>query len=447
MIRPTLQRNPEMSDLETSPAAGLSLNQLLGILWRRKSLVFLCTFAGLAAGIAYGFVVTPLHRGTLTIQPGITTFNAEGNPVREWRIQDIELWFRRGDFNPRLAYTLGEDASKFRPIIFATSIPRGPQSQGGNTITLTTLDPSPERAQRILDGAFEVFNRFASADTMRSNLGLMRARLSAEASKQQARLDQLAAESERVKLQIEAAKADRAATVAQEVVVEQKIDELESLLQTLAVSIEAYESALSTTDVSSDSLARDVDRWKAQSEQLMERRDTLLGQSGDPTALLLVSQAVGDLVRDVGSIRLGLLEHAAQRLVWQDRLQSLRRQENETQSALAEKRFELNQSLPRRLLEYDQKSADLLLRRDYDLEQQRTELTQELRATQSRIQSLSPLEKVGSANATARPVRPRKLRAIVILTGMMFVGSVFLAFTLEYLQRNWAEITRRPHGA
>ena len=440
-------KEPTMSEFSTSPAGGLSLNELLGILWRRKSLVFVCTLAGLAAGIAYGLIVTPLHRATLTIQPGITSFNTEGNPIREWRIQDIELWFRRGDFNPRLAYSMGQDASRFRPVIFATSIPRGPQSQGGNTITLSTLDPSPEQAAKILEGSVDVFNDFASSDTLRSNLGLMRARLQTDGSKHQARLDQLAAEHERIELQIAAAKADRASAVANKSVVEQKIGELEGLLETLALSVEAYEQALSSTNVSSDSLSKDVDRWKAQSDELMKRRDSLLGQTGDPTALLLVSQAVGDLVRDVGAIRLGLLEHAAQRLVWQDRLQTLRRQERETESLLSEKRFELEQLLPRRILEHEQKAADLALRRDYDLKQQRAELTQELRAIQSRIDSLSPLERVGSSSASARPVRPRKLRAMIILTSLAFVGSVFLAFTLEYLSRNWSEITRGPRGA
>jgi hypothetical protein len=128
-------------------------------------------------------------------------------------------------------------------------------------------------------------------------------------------------------------------------------------------------------------------------------------------------------------------------------LQSLRRQQRETESLLAEKRFELEQLLPRRILEHEQKAADLVLRRDYDLRQQRTVLAQELRAIRSRIDSLSPLEKVGSSSATARPVRPRKLRAIVILGSLAFVGSLALAFTLEYLSRNWSEITRSSRSA
>jgi hypothetical protein len=62
----------------------------------------------------------------------------------------------------------------------------------------------------------------------------------------------------------------------------------------------------------------------------------------------------------------------------------------------------------------------------------------------SRLASLKPLQINGEPFATARPVRPRKMRATLILVSLGLVAGLAGSFVLEYLSRNWREITRTP---
>ena len=102
MIRPIPAENGAhtMDPVLNPPeGGGLSLNDILNILWRRKSLIIVISLAGAALGIVYGMLVTPLHLATATVQPGITRYDANALPVREWPIKDIEQWFRGGRYN------------------------------------------------------------------------------------------------------------------------------------------------------------------------------------------------------------------------------------------------------------------------------------------------------------------------------------------------------------
>ena len=82
------------------------------------------------------------------------------------------------------------------------------------------------------------------------------------------------------------------------------------------------------------------------------------------------------------------------------------------------------------------------INRDRVLEQELTEIEDQVRLLESRLEVLTSLESIGVTQVSDGPVRPRKQRALGLLTLAGFLGSLALALTWEYLSRNREEILR-----
>ncbi len=427
--------------------SGLGLHQLLNILWRWRWLVLLGAGGGAAAGVVYGWVVTPLYRGHLTVEPGITFYNQAGIPEREWEVQDIVQWYRRGDYNPELARELDRDPARFRPIIRASFIPRSPQSRGGRTISLTTLSADPDEARAILAGSVRVFNRFAEADSVTANIALMRARVRANIAREQAKIEQVETERSRLDLQIEATRADIAKTEAERSIYAQKIAELEASRAAAESTLELYESVLDAVSGDVAHLKERLDTWEAQADAIVREMGDGRTLPADPTATLLLRSESAQLVGTVGELRLGLLDQNERKVRWRERTQELHKTIAGLDAQIAQARFDLEQELPRRILELGQKITEFELKRDRDLAREELDRREELGMMRARLAALTPLQAIGEPSSSARPVRPRKRRAILILFGLGLAGGLAGAYVLEYLSENWRRITQPAHRA
>ena len=425
---------------------GLSLSGFLNILWRRRLLILLFTALGGTAGIVYGLVVSPLYRASTTIQPGVTHYDIEGRPERQWRIRDVVQWYKRGDFNPGVARVMGEDDTRFLPIIRASFLPRGPQSRGGNTITLITLHPDPEKARRILDASVQVFLEFAGSDTLYSDVHLQRVQTSSNVAREEALLRQTEGKIERVELAIEAAKLDKTAIEASVVLLRGRIREREAVRELVMATLAAYQNMIATAEAGVADMEADLARWAEASDALIARRDSLIERSSDALALALYTNSVNGLVSEINTLRLGMFDQADRRLEWQNSVKQLSVDLGKAESELAGLSFEQEQTLPSKIFAAQQKIVDLELQRDFDIAQEQEGLIQDIRGTKARLAALSPLEQIGEPVATSRPVRPRKMRAFLILLGLGFASSIFLTVGLEYLSRNWREIARPGTG-
>ncbi len=89
----------------------IDLVDLVGVLWRRRWLMLgiIVVIVGLA--IAYCFVATPKYEIISQISPGITRFDKEGNPVRDFSAKDIQAWFEKESYLETLASLLGDEES------------------------------------------------------------------------------------------------------------------------------------------------------------------------------------------------------------------------------------------------------------------------------------------------------------------------------------------------
>jgi hypothetical protein len=431
------------------PGGETSLASLLGVLWRRRAIVVGLTAAGLVAGFVYLLIVDPLYRATASVRPGITAFTERGDPVREWKLKDVTYWFGRKMYADALRTAFGWPQRQPAPVIDAEFIPRGSQNiQGGDVITLQTLDTDPQRAARVLDGAIEAFNRFAWADTTASGLALTRAGLEVQIANLRNEKDRLLTKTERLALTIADAEQDLAGVAANR----QRID-LE--LANIAAANRFRRSLLTVAEEQAGATVRS----REDLEQALRR---LTAESGRP-ALPADSLAAALELRELapwllGSLRRGDAADAGSAAV----------------SALALRRFEQHNRALADSLRYEIDLAqgavtDLQLKRDVDLEKarvgavgrigdlrlqqqqevaaERTTLDQAIRGKRAQLSVLSPLERIGRTQVSTRPVRPRRLRVVILLTLAGGLASLATALGWDYLAAHRDEILRGDRGA
>jgi hypothetical protein len=144
---------------------------------------------------------------------------------------------------------------------------------------------------------------------------------------------------------------------------------------------------------------------------------------------------VGDLLITVNSLSMAIYEGVikADNLLGRmmDNEQEMARLKLVGELVLAKNESDINQQL-----------GGLKIRLTRDLPHERSTLQNSLRGEQIRLNTISPLEQVGRVTVTQKPVRPRKSRAITILTMLAFFGSLALVLVWEYFQVNRQEITR-----
>ncbi len=98
--------------------------------------------------------------------------------------------------------------------------------------------------------------------------------------------------------------------------------------------------------------------------------------------------------------------------------------------------------LAKRETDNQQKIGDLRIQLEKELPHERSMLDTDLQGERVKLDIIAPLEQVGQITISDKPVRPRKLRAMTILTILAFFGSLALVLVREYFLVNREEITR-----
>ena len=74
--------------------------------------------------------------------------------------------------------------------------------------------------------------------------------------------------------------------------------------------------------------------------------------------------------------------------------------------------------------------------RDKALTQELSAIDDQQRDLESKLDVLTSLEKIGTTTVSERPVRPRRLRVLILLTLAGLLAGFVLAFVREYVARN-----------
>ncbi len=413
-----------------------SLARLLAILWRRRAIVLGLTLAGLLAGVVYGFVVTPLYRATASVRPGITAFTERGDPIRDWKLKDVTFWFNRSLYADDLRHAFGWPQDQHVPPIQAEFIARGSQNiQGGDVITLTVLDADPQRAARVLETAIGAFDAYVESDTVGTGMALTRAGLGikiANARNEESKLD---ARGERLALQIAEAEKELASVAA-----DRERYDLE--LKRIAHANEMRRSLLAVAEQQAREAAASRQSLEA-GVQRLAKADTAAIATDPPAAAgaqgmlpWLMQSERRDEAAAAGTMAvsaLALRRFEQRNLTLAD---SLRLELQLAENSVVDITLKRDVDLERTKAGILSKLGDLKLQQGQDIATARESLEQDIRGRRAQLAVLSPLERVGRIQVSAKPVRPRKLRAAAILTALGLCGSIGVALGWDYLTAN-----------
>jgi len=423
--------------------AGFGLPEILNILYRGRRIVFYITLLGIIAGVAYGVFTKPLFRATAQIRPGIVSYSELGAPVREWALKDIVRWFRGNLFWDDMREESPFDEAAGPPVILAEFISSGPQySRGGNVITLTNLSPDPLVAVKALKIAIASFNRQASQDSSSSTMQLTIGGAEVRKKKIIFAMDKVDGEMERTNLDIK--------NVQTELL---KVDAAEKRI----------ESEIERLKFSAEWRLQAVDKTLAEAESARGRRadaEVLLASLMDGKSVGSISESAGNTPVDeillqsvqrneaalAGELLSTVNELGAYIYNSTVRADSLQEAAAIVKSKIRKLELEKSVDLVQQRAVFQLKIDELEIRREIDLQSEKNDLKSDLEAVQLQLDMLSPLEQVGRVTVSQKPVRPRKMRALVILTALAFMGSIFVVFVWEFLRRNRKAILAENSG-
>jgi hypothetical protein len=431
--------------LQTENNFVFTLPGLLNILFRGRRTILVVTAIGLAAGIGYGIVVKPLYRASAQIRPGIVAFTEKGAPLRGWAREDLVDFFESGLYWQDMKGDERFASYKSAPAIRAKYVPSAIQFMaGGDVITLTNLDRDPERSVATLRSAMESFNAQGFADTLSSDLYFTRRGIDVGMRAINHDIDLVEAMEARVSLEIERANNEL-------IVVKYDRKKLEldrkNLTEENAWRARAVTSALTETESAKIRLASAEEMLAHALET--EKSVPASGEGGagsdDPMMVVLKLTAsreqagrVGALLMTVNDLSKAIFEGGVKADSLQARITA-----NEHEILRLQLVGEL--LLAKNESDINRKILDLKIKRDKELPHNRAMLQTNLEGQRVKLEIISPLEQVGRIVVSDRPVRPRKLRAVAILTILAFCGSLALVFVIEYLRVNREEITQgRP---
>ncbi len=416
-----------------APGPEFDLASILNILWRRRLLVLGLPLLGLLVGVLYGILGTRRWEATATIRPGITAFDPTGGPVRQWQLKDITRWYEMKLYRRDLARRLGlpEDA---RPVIQAEFIAQGLQNlQGGDVITLWTTATSPELATAILDSSLAVFADYAEADSASSQIKLTRDGLLLQIRGLRNQILQIDRRAAGIALELQSARAESLQVVAEDQGLALGLDKIDQRLDFYTrrlVDLQEAEPRLAqdltqldhtVRRLGADELAavrpEDVPGWA--------RRDAVLDG--------------GNVLRELTAAKLEVEAALAENRALQDSMSYAAEVAALERARLA---IERETSIRTKIREAAQKIGELELERDLEIAARRQEVENQIDERRVKLQIISPIQRVGPTVASEDPVRPRPLRAIVILVFLGAVGGLVLGFGWDYLSRHRREIFR-----
>ena len=422
-----------MNNETHADAQAFNLASILNILWRRRLIVVGLPLLGLAVGLLYGIFGTRRWEATATVRPGITAFAPDGGPYRHWQLKDITRWYEQGLYTRDLVACL-DLAPGARPVVRAEFIAQGLQNlQGGDIITLWTTATSPELAAAILDSSMVLFERYAVADTVGSPIKLTRDGLRLQVERLRIQLSGLAKKDASIELALEQARAESLTVLAED----QRLGLDADKIRQHEVY---YERRLADLAESEPRLAADLIQLDH------TRRRLALGGEQDLAAEDLPSWVKRNAILDSGDVLQSL---SAASMEVRRALEKNRSTQDSLAYRLDVARIERSQleikretEIRAKMRESGRTLGELRLERQYDLPHERLDFQNQIQEREVKLGTISPLQRVGRTVVSDKPVRPRKVRAMIILVFLGAVGGVVLAFVGDYLLEHRREIFR-----
>jgi hypothetical protein len=421
----------------------ISLPEFLNIFYRGRWIIVAVTLLGVIAGLVYGVVTKPLYLGSVQIRPGIVTFNTLNEPIRGWALKDVVQWYDSQRFWGSMKGLEEFKDYQGAPIINAEFIPIGLQwTPGGNIITLSNLSRSREQCQLILEHAVASFNQQAMEEGQDSDidLALGKARLRIKGYGNDAAL--LIGVEERTQVDIKTKRGELKVLEAEVLRLGFQRDRFLEGKSWRERAIKAAQDDLIAAQARL-SQAQQLLRLTMENEEVAASDGAGAGGEDNPVTNILLSSArreqAGRAVELLDSI--GRLERSL--FDGQVKIDTLGTRIKHIDIALIDLDLKQEVDLAQRQERILDEITRLEIQLNRDIPHQRSQLENQVATEEMKIEKLEALEQISPIQVTNDPVRPRKARAMAILTVLAFFASLVLVLVREYALRNGKAITAR----
>ncbi len=369
----------------------IDLVDLVAVLWRRRSLILLCTLICLALGGLYLFLATPQYKITAQIRPGITGYGKNGEPKYGLKPQDIKIWFDKG------AYTVSFLKKEFSKKAQLPKI-KAFISKNSNVITVNFFSPHPKEGENILQVAIDGLINSGSKGLKRS-LTVSKSEIEKQIARKEAQIKLLHLEQKRLTEDIKKEKRKIRVVKADIKVTTQKQEQIKQLI---------------------DSIKGQIGTINKNTQELIKLRNSLLNVKGEQLSLLMYSNIIQQNINYVT-------------VLWQ-RLTDLKNQMESLGLSKVSKEVKIKN--------LEQTIKNIELKRDKEIPLDIANYQKAIETLTTRLNSLSPVEMVQYPFSSVMPVKPAKKKILALTLVLGFVLSIVFAFFYEFWIQNRDKIAR-----
>jgi uncharacterized protein involved in exopolysaccharide biosynthesis len=369
----------------------IDLAELVGVLWRRRwfMLGVIIFFVGLT--VAYCFITTPRYEITAQLRPGVTGFNKNGNPIRDWTPKDIESWFARKVYLETVAGLLENNTSI--PIIEAGS------NRQAKAVTVSMYWPDRAQGKQILDSAIDVLASTGS-EGIQQRLAVSRRQIEEEIHKTESELEHIPIERGRL---------------------DDQIARLKNKLQVINTELEAIKKDKAQTGEVIKRLRRQIDTINQNTAKLMQLRQQMVTGETDKFALLMYSNIIQQNITYITSL--------------EQSVASMEKELNSYRVKEAEKSDEINST--------QIEVKDLQVKQEQELFIKEANLQKRMHTLKAKLDALLPVEVVQSPFSSLKPVKPAKIKIVAVAFALGCFMAVVMAFLREFWVKNRERISAK----
>jgi len=373
----------------------IDLAELVGVLWRRRWFMLGVVVFCVCMAVAYCFITTPRYEIVAQLRPGITGFDASGNPVRDWTPKDIEAWFSREVYLDTVAGLLGDN----------TSIPKINADSGRQTkvVTVSLYWPDSTQGKQILGSIIDTLALIGS-EGIKKRLAASRRQIEEEIRKTESELEYIPIERGRFDDQI----------------VREK-----NKIQVIDTELETMKKDKAQTGEVIGRLRGQIDTINQNNAKLMQLRQQMVTGESDKFALLMYSNIIQQNITYITGL--------------EQRVANMEKELNSYRVKEAGKSNEIN------ITQIEIK--DLQVKREQELSIKEGDLQKKMLTIKAKLDALLPVEVVKSPFSSQKPVKPAKTKIVAVAFALGCFMAVIMAFLREFWIKNRERISAGSKGS
>jgi len=373
----------------------IDLAELAGVLWRRRWFMLGGIFFFVGLAIVYCFITTPRYEIVAQLRPGITGFDRNGNPVRDWTPKDIQAWFAQKSYLGTATGLSGEQKSI--PTIKAGS------SRQAKVVTVSLYWPDSAQGKQILGSAIDALTSTGS-EGIQQRLAVSRRQIEQAIHETESELEHIPIERGRFDDQIAREK---------------------NKIQVIDTELEAIKKDKAQTREVIERVKGQIDTINQNTAELIQLRQQMVTGESDKFALLMYSNIIQQNLTYATSL--------------EQKIANMEKELNGYRVKEAGKSDEIRSA--------QIKIKDLQIEREQELSIKEANLQKKILTIKAKLDALLPVEVVKSPFSSQKPVKPAKTKIVAVAFALGCFMAVVMAFLREFWIKNRERISAESKGS